>query len=75
MKKQKIGAGSLVPVMAPAVDVIWLPGVARRTFREVNRDYWWFRGIVDDGSSQPTYVPADVVDERDDVFTQRTHSE
>lgn len=42
--RQKVGDGPLVPVMVPAVDANWIPGVFRNTIAKVERDYGWYGG-------------------------------
>lgn len=40
MKHQKVNDGPMVPVMAPTIDIFWLPDVLRKTLSKVERDYW-----------------------------------
>lgn len=61
----------MVPVRTPAVDLNWLPGVAHKPISEVERDYRPYRGTVYDDAGHTVYVPADIVDDVDDVFAQK----
>lgn len=70
MKRWKVNDGPVMPVVAPAVHVHWLAGVTRETISKVERDYWWYRSIIDKGADQPVDVSAKVIDDRDDVFAQ-----
>lgn len=47
VKRQKDDGGPAAAVMAYAVSVNWLPGVAFKIISEVDRDYRRYRGIVD----------------------------
>lgn len=60
----------MVPVMAPDIDVNWLSSVKCKTIPESGRDYRRDRGISGDDTSQPDVIPADVIDDVDDIFTQ-----
>lgn len=74
-KRQKIDHGPVVPVIAHAVDVSWLSGVACINIFEVDRNYQRYLHLVDDDAGQPVSIPADVVDHIDDVFAQDALSE
>lgn len=67
VRRQKVGDNPAVSVMAPAVHVNGLPGVARMSLSEVNRDYQWYCGKLTDNAGQTADVAVDVVDDLDDV--------
>lgn len=60
----------MVPVIAAALNVNWLPGVTRKTISEVERDYQRYRSIIDDNAGRPADVLDNVVDDVDDLFEQ-----
>lgn len=70
MKRQTVDDGPMVPILSPAVDMNWLPGVARNTFCDVEYHYRRCRGRVDENAGQPGDVLADLVDDFDDIFGQ-----
>lgn len=72
VKRQKVDDGSVVPAMAPSVDVNWLPGVAPEKLSKVEFDYRRYIGRVDDDASQPAGGAVDVVDDID-IFLRRRH--
>lgn len=70
LKRRKIDNGPVAPVMAPAIDVNWIPGVACMTISEIDRAYWSYHVINGDDAGQPADIPADVENDVDDIFAQ-----
>lgn len=59
-----------MPFIATSVEVNEFPSVARKKISELELDYRQYPYIGNDGAGRPADVPADVVDDRDDVFVQ-----
>lgn len=72
VKRPNVDDGPVVPIMTTAVDVNRILGVQRKTISEVERHQQLYRGIVDDDAGQSADVPADVMDDLDDFFEQKT---
>lgn len=71
VRRKEVDDGSVVPFMVPTVDANWLPGVACRTFSEVDLDYLRYRAIADDDEGQPADVSANLPDALNDFFVQK----
>lgn len=61
VERQTVDDGPTVPVMTPAIDVDWLPGIARKIISKADRDYQHYSGATDHDAGQPADVPADAV--------------
>lgn len=48
LKRYKINDGPVVPMLDPSVGVNWLPNLAREAIFDIQRDYRWYCGVVDD---------------------------
>lgn len=75
MKQQRVDDDPVVPGMACAIDVNWLPDVARKTKSSVDLNCRRYHVIVGDDAYQPADVPTDVVDDLGDVFAQDSKCE
>lgn len=69
MKHCKVDDGPVALGVLPAMDVNWLPAVTRKTITEGHCDYQRYHGILDDNTGQPADVPADVVDDVHEMFS------
>lgn len=69
VKPQKVDDGSVVLMMAPAVDVNWRTSVRRKMISNVERDFRRFPGVVDDEDLLAD-VWADVVEHLTAIFAQ-----
>lgn len=56
VKRQEAGGGPIAPVLTPAVDFNWLPGVVNETNFDVERDYRRYRGITDGDDGLPAGI-------------------
>lgn len=56
VKHQKIDEGSVMPVMAPVIDVNWPPCVRRKKISEADGDYRWCPGVIYKDADQPADV-------------------
>lgn len=70
MKRQKVDDGAVVPVLVPAVDVNWLPGVTRKKISRFESDYERYCAVNNYGRSLPDNVPDDVFDYLEVIFAQ-----
>lgn len=70
VERQKVGDGLVMSVSAPAVDVNWLPCVARKAISEVERNNRWYCGVFEVNKGAPADLPANVVHYDDDTFGQ-----
>lgn len=68
VRRQKVDAGPVVLLKAPAVHVKRLPVVERETTSEVKCDCRRYRGIVEDNAGQPADVLADKAGDLDDIL-------
>lgn len=62
--------GSVVPVIAAAVDVIWLPAVTSRTIFDVESDYRRYHEVNNDDWDLSADLPDEMIDYSDDIFSQ-----
>lgn len=70
VKLQKVDAGPVVPVMVRFIYLGRLRGVASKMISEVERDYRQYHAIIDGDAGQAADVPADEVDDLDEVLAQ-----
>lgn len=62
--------GPLVPVLSSAVDLNWLPYVARRTIFDAKRVYRCYNTVIGDDQQLPVDVIADVVGGHGGIIAQ-----
>lgn len=70
MKGQTIYDGPVLPEMAPAIDVQWISGTTCQTIFGVQGNDKRYFGVVDDADFL-SEVPAEVVENIDDIFSQK----
>lgn len=70
VKRQKIDDGHVLPLIALAVGVQWLPGTTCKTIFDDRGDCKRYLGIFNDATDSPDKVPAVVAEDIDGRFAQ-----